>query len=156
MKTKYHFTHLAHLARVTPLVAFLLLVCAGFVFGCTSTPDSRIKKNQQLFDSLPPQAQAEIHAGQVGIGYTPDMVLLALGQPDRRYTRTTQSGVSDVWAYTRKASPVSFGLGLGIGGGRGIGTGVGVATGGGGRAGDRLRVIFDNGRVASVESATGR
>jgi len=150
MKTKFHVI----------FITSLLLICTGIVSGCSSSPDSRIEKNQELFNSLPPGAQASIRAGQVQAGFTPDMVLLALGQPDRRYTRTTQTGSSEVWAYAASSSPAfSFGLGIGGGMGRGIGpgisTGVGIATGGD-RASDRIRVIFDNGRVTSIESTTGR
>jgi len=149
MKTKFHVT----------LIATLLLLCATLAPGCASTPDSRIKKNQQLFDSLPPQTQTAIRAGNIAPGFTPDMVLLALGQPDRRYPRTTQTASSEVWAYAAPKSP-SFTFGLGIGGsiGRGIApgvsTGIGIATGSNDRADDRIRVIFDNDKVTSIEQAT--
>src|SRR5450432_551953 len=40
------------------------IVLALLFFGC-STPDSRIKKDQVGFDSLPPAAKEKIRAGQV-------------------------------------------------------------------------------------------
>jgi len=143
-------------------IASLLLICAGLVSACSSSsPDRRIKTNQQLFDSLTPEAQASVRAGRVEVGFTSDMVLLALGKPDRYYMRTTQAGSSEVWAYTNSSSSpsISFGLGMGLGGrGPGMSTGIGIATtaGSGDRADDRTRVIFDNGKVASIESATSR
>ena len=151
MKMKFH----------TMLIASLLLVCAGFLSGCSSSPDSRIRRNQDLFNTLPSDAQASIRAGQVRVGFTPDMVRLALGEPSRRYTRTTQTGSSDVWAYAGRSSStsVSFGLGMGMGGrGPGIGTGIGIGTtmGAGDRASDTARIVFDNGKVTSIESASGR
>lgn len=87
--------------RVSPLIrvmwAGLLVV---WLAGC-ATPDSRIKKNQALFDSLPAEAQAQIREGQVSLGFTPDMVRLAVGEPDRRSIRTDASGRTEVWSYTR-------------------------------------------------------
>jgi hypothetical protein len=147
MKTKFR--------TFTIIAASLLLAGAGLVSGCASSPDSRIKKNQELFNSLPPQAQASIRAGKVDIGFTPDMVLLALGDPDRRYMRTNERGSTEVWAYAAKSSgpAVSLGLGFGMGRGVGLGTGIGVVTGGGDRADDRTRVLFEGGKVASVEQA---
>jgi hypothetical protein len=135
----------------------VLAVFAGPGAGCVSSTESRIKKNQELFDSLPAQAQEGVRAGRVEVGYTPDMVLLALGQPDRRYMRATESGSSEVWAYASKAPALSLGLGIGIGGraGRGVGvnSGISVATGGD-RTDDRARVVFEGGRVIAVERAS--
>lgn len=80
------------------------LLCVGFIglwlAGC-ATPDSRIKKNQALFDSLPTEAQEQIREGQVALGFTPEMVKLAVGEPDRRAIRTDAAGRTEVWSYTR-------------------------------------------------------
>lgn len=132
-----------------PGIAILALVAALFA-GC-STTSSRISKNQSLFDTFPAEVQAGIRAGKVDIGYTPEMVMMALGEPSRRYTRTTQNGSSEVWAYQSKAPSVSLGLGIGSGGRTSIGTGVGVSTGD--RRDDKVRVIFEGGKVSAVEQA---
>ncbi len=81
---------------------FLLwLALAGLIFqgGC-NTPDARIKQNQELFSQLPPQDQDLIKQGKVAVGFTPDEVKLAVGDPDRIYTRTDASGTNETWAYT--------------------------------------------------------
>lgn len=80
--------------RVAPALAALTLLAA------CSTPAARIKRNQALFDSLPPAEQALIREGKVGVGFTPDMVLLAVGDPDQRWTRTDAQGRSEIWSYT--------------------------------------------------------
>ncbi len=67
--------------------------------GCAS-PDSRIKKHPDLFNAFPPDVQEEVRQGRVHIGYTPDMVFIALGKADREYTRRTADGVTEVWSYT--------------------------------------------------------
>ncbi|OAM87936.1 hypothetical protein OH491_09125 [Termitidicoccus mucosus] len=119
--------------------------------GC-STRDGRIKKNQTAFDALPAEEQANIRAGKVGIGYTPEMVTMALGKPDRVYNRTTANGAVEVWAYRSKAPAFSFGVGVGGGGGStAVGTGVGVTTGGD-QSDDKVRVVFEGGKVSAIES----
>jgi hypothetical protein len=83
---------------------FVRLLFVGFIglwlAGC-ATPDARIKKNQALFDSLPAEAQGQIREGKVSLGFTPEMVKLAVGEPDRRAIRTDAAGRTEVWSYTR-------------------------------------------------------
>ncbi len=80
---------------------FLLAVAASALWlaGC-QTPESRIRGNPDTFARLNPDQQAMVKAGQVGIGFTPDAVKLALGDPDRVTQRTDAAGSSQVWHYT--------------------------------------------------------
>ena len=134
----------------TPLPFCLALALVTLSAGCSSSPQSRIAKNQAAFDSYPADVQATIRQGEAKVGFTPDQVRIALGAPDRVLTRTTEAANSEVWIY-RDKSP-SFGFGLGVGGGGGsVGGGVGVSTGGREFPDERLRVIFTAGRVAAVE-----
>jgi hypothetical protein len=73
---------------------------ALLVLAACSTPASRIKRNQALFDSLPALEQTLIREGKVAIGFTPEMVRLALGDPDRRWLRTDAAGRTESWSYT--------------------------------------------------------
>ena len=77
------------------------VVVAGLVMlaGC-ATPEARIQKNPELFASLAASDQQTIKEGRAALGFTPEMVKLALGDPDRVLTRTDASGVSEVWRYT--------------------------------------------------------
>lgn len=81
--------------RLLPLFAALAL----FVAGC-ATPESRIKKNPELFNALSPEVQENVRQGRIDIGYPQDAVMLALGRPDREYTRRTPAGQTIVWSYT--------------------------------------------------------
>jgi hypothetical protein len=80
--------------RLIALGAVLLLA------ACASTPESRIKKNPELFATFPADAQAKIQKGEVDIGFTPDMVEFAKGKPNRTYSRRTAAGETEVWAYS--------------------------------------------------------
>ncbi len=80
---------------------FLLgLIALCLLAACASTPTSRIKKNRDLFNSYPPEVQTKIQKGEISLGFTPEMVLMAKGDPDRKYTRQTAKGATEVWAYT--------------------------------------------------------
>jgi hypothetical protein len=80
------------------LIPLALLLLAA---GC-STPASRIKKNPELFNALPPEIQENVRQGRIDIGYPQDAVLLALGRPNREYTRRTANAQTIVWSYTRE------------------------------------------------------
>jgi hypothetical protein len=133
--------------------ALWLAAAALLVLGCSS-PGSRIKKNQAVFDSFPPEAQAKVRQGKAAVGMTPEMVRIALGKPDRVYTRATPQGEQEIWAYggDRRGGP-SVGLGLGIFSGSPTvyGGSVGVGTSDLGVYEDRERVVFEKGSVVSVE-----
>jgi hypothetical protein len=132
------------------MAAFVLIVA-----GC-STTDSRIKNHQAAFDAEPPAVQAKIRAGQIDIGFSPEQVTMALGKPDRSYTRTTARGTSEIWAYEDHKPAFSFGVGVAGGGGSTmVGSGVAVSTGND-RFDDKLRVVFEGGRVTAVETRSRR
>lgn len=119
--------------------------------GC-STVDSRIHDNQSSFNAAPATVQAKIRAGQVDVGFTADQVKMALGKPDRVYTRTTAEGSSEVWAYADKGPSFSFGVGMGsYSGSSAVGTGIAVGTGGD-RRDDKVRIVFVGGVVRAIES----
>lgn len=82
----------------TRFVLAALLCGLTLAAGCT-TPGARIKRNPDLFASFPPDVQANVKQGKIEVGYTRDMVYIALGEPDRRYTRKTAAGEVEVWAY---------------------------------------------------------
>mgnify|MGYP000203413184 CR=1 FL=1 len=76
-----------------------LLAGLALAAGC-STPASRIKREAALFATFPPEVQENVRQGRVAVGYTPEMVRLALGAPSRVYERETAAGRAEIWAYT--------------------------------------------------------
>ncbi len=83
----------------TPSLRFLAIPILALLTGCAS-PEARIKKNPELFNSFPPDVQERVRKGDIDIGYTKDMVTIALGEPNRVYSRQTESGLVEVWSYT--------------------------------------------------------
>jgi hypothetical protein len=138
-----------------PFVALAGLLLAAA--GC-STVDSRIAKNRDQFNSWPAAVQDKIVLGQIGIGFTPDQVRVALGDPDRVFTRTTADGTSQVWSYRDRSPKFGFGVGVGAGTfgshGGSFGT-VGIGTGAGYHDDEKMGVVFDSaGRVSAIETRT--
>jgi hypothetical protein len=138
----------------TSMLLFPALL-ALLLAGCSS-PSSRIAANREAFATYPAEVQAKIRAGEVAVGFTPEQAKMALGKPDRVYTRTTDTGVSTIWVY--RETSAGFGFGLGVAGYSGVsssvGAGAGVETGSGGAVDDRLRVVFTAGRVTAIEKMT--
>ena len=80
------------------LTTFLLAASLGFVAGCQSV-DDRIKQKPEVFASVDKATQDKIKQGIIDIGYTEDMVYLALGVPDQKRESITAAGRSVVWVY---------------------------------------------------------
>lgn len=131
------------------------IACALLATGC-STVDSRIAKNRELFNTWPTAVQDKVVVGQIDIGFSADQVRVALGEPDRVFTRTTADGTSQVWSYRDRGPRLGFGIGVGMGsfGGRGGSFGgVGIGSGGGYHDDEKMGIVFDvAGRVAAIET----
>lgn len=81
-------------------IPFLISIAALAFFSGCSTPEARINKNPEAFAKLTTEDQQRIREGKVAIGFTPEMVKLALGEPDKVFTRTDANGVNESWSYT--------------------------------------------------------
>jgi hypothetical protein len=82
--------------RPKKIVFFAALLLA--LAGC-NTIDHRINEKQAVFDRLDPQTQFRIRQGMIAVGYTEDMVYMALGRPDAVRQRTTAKGDETTWIY---------------------------------------------------------
>jgi hypothetical protein len=137
----------ARCLRVVLALSFLALAAA-----CSSV-SSRISKNRAEYESWPMEVREKVAAGQVDLGFTPDQVRMALGDPERVATRTTADGQSEAWIYRKDAPRIGIGFGIGSYS-RSSAVGVGVSSGGWPlRPDESKRVVFEGGRVSAVENA---
>ena len=132
--------------------AALCLASVALLAACSSTPDARIAKNQPAFSQYPSAVQQKIRAGEVDVGFTPEMVRLALGEPTREFRRQTETGLAEVWVYHDNGPRFSLGIGVGGAVGRHSSAGVGLSTSTGGYdPEEKMRVEFRDDRVTAIE-----
>jgi hypothetical protein len=124
------------------------IALAALALAACNSIDSRIGKQQTLFDSYPPDVQRNIRNGHIEVGYTPEMVAMALGEPDRKVETRTEDGLAEVWTYQKSVSGFSVGMGSGSYVGSGVGIGSGVSVGEPARSEDEAVVEFWGGRVS--------
>jgi len=80
------------------ITTFMLAASLGFLTGCQSV-DDRIKQKPEVFAGLDTATQDKIKQGIIDLGYTEDMVYLALGAPDQKRESVTAAGKSVTWIY---------------------------------------------------------
>jgi hypothetical protein len=126
-----------------PLLAALLLAACA-------TPDSRIKDDPAGYSGLTAEQQAQVRKGEVAIGMPEKAVRLALGKPDKVTESTDATRSLRVWHYQNYQGSQSVGFGTVIGGPHyGFFPEVIVSTPQ--PVTDRVRVVFSEGKVISIE-----
>ncbi len=140
--------------------AFLATTLALLLFAGCATPEARIKRQPELFATLSSSDQQLIRQGKVALGFTPEMVKLALGDPDRVYTRLDASGNNESWSYTTFETDYGMPLFRGFYHRHYHHYGHGFGFGGmypyylhypARRDREYFRVVFSGGKVASIE-----
>jgi hypothetical protein len=75
------------------------ITAASLLLGACSTINSRINEKGSVYYNLDEQTRAKIAHGDIAVGFTPDMVYMALGKPDTKRYRTSADGTSETWIY---------------------------------------------------------
>jgi hypothetical protein len=73
-------------------------VALSFLAGC-NTFNSRARQMSGVYDSLPASEQKRLERGTINVGDTPEMVYIALGNPDERRDTLTADGSQNTWIY---------------------------------------------------------
>jgi hypothetical protein len=80
--------------------AIVIAIFGALVLAGCNTVDSRIREKSAVFDQMPPADQAKVRQGTIAVGFTPDMVYMALGRPDAIRQRTSTGPQETVWIYS--------------------------------------------------------
>lgn len=68
--------------------------------GCeTSSTSARIQEKSAVFAALTPEQQNTIREGAIELGYTADMVYMALGKPSKVKAQDDPEGRVEMWTY---------------------------------------------------------
>ena len=82
----------------------ILVPAVFFLQGCdTSGVAGRAQEKATVYNALSPAVQKHIKDGSVEVGYTEDMVYIALGKPNSVETKFVGSGPVQVWVYQNMA-----------------------------------------------------
>lgn len=141
-----------------------VLLASALLLSACATPATRIQQHPDIYARATPQQQALISQGRIGLGFSPAFVTLALGAPDRITERTDKTGTETVWHYVEyqyNDSFVAFGGypffpfygGPYYGGPFFGGAFAPVIIQSPPTEHDRLRVVFKNHEVTSIEQA---
>jgi hypothetical protein len=109
-------------ARIAPIALCTVVTIAWL--GC-STTNSRIREHQEAFDAYPERVQQNLRQGVIEVGYTPQMVFIAMGEPDRKVDVANGEEVAQVWTWSRSTP----GIGVSLGGWNALGSHVGLGSG---------------------------
>jgi hypothetical protein len=123
--------------------------------GC-STTGARIKQHQEAFDSYPERVQQNLRNGVIEVGYTPEMVVIALGEPSRKVDVVTDDATAQLWTWTRQTPGVSLSLGGWNALGSHVALGSGMSVADPGQRDDVAIVEFRSGLVHRFERLTPR
>lgn len=129
---------------------FIVLFALLLATSCSSI-ESRIQSNTAAYNSWPADVQQKVKMGQVEVGFTEGMVLVAVGWPDRKNTRTTVEGTSEVWLYLDHGPHFSIGVGVGSASIGSDYSGAAVVGADGFASEVLMRVVFNGGRVSAIE-----
>ncbi len=85
---------------MTSRLLSLLALGSGLLLaaGCQSV-ESRIREKPDVFASVDKATQDKIKQGIIDLGYTEDMVYLALGNPDQKRESKSAAGSTVTWIY---------------------------------------------------------
>lgn len=78
------------------------LLAALFLTGCETDggTSARAQEKSATYAALKPWQKKYIDRGTVAEGFTPDMVYIALGNPDKVDTKDLPEGKAEMWIYT--------------------------------------------------------
>lgn len=100
--------NLTPLLRLTRLAGVL---AGGLLLGAcsVSTVASRIRELPSIYSTATPTQQRVMQEGGIDAGFTPNMVYIALGEPDRIERPDSQSEVWTYWNFAMKPAMAAIG-----------------------------------------------
>ncbi len=81
------------------LLTFGVAAAAISILAGCNTFNSRARQMSGVYDSLPASEQQRLQRGTINVGDTPEMVYIALGNPDERRETLTADGAQNTWIY---------------------------------------------------------
>lgn len=83
----------------SPRTFLIILVTALLGLAGCQTVESRIKEKPEAFAQVDKETQDKIRQGIIDIGFSEDLVYLALGKPDQKKESVSATGNTTTWIY---------------------------------------------------------
>lgn len=97
-----------------------LAFCSLAVLSCApTTPQGRIEKNPEKYESLSSRDKSLVEQGKLRKGMSKDAVLLALGEPEKRFEGYQNGSQTERWDFMKNRPVYSNGFYSGFGYGYG-------------------------------------
>lgn len=77
----------------------LLLAAATLILAGCNSFNARARQMSAVYNQLAPSEQERLQRGAINIGDTPEMVYIALGNPDERRDVLNADGTHTTWVY---------------------------------------------------------
>lgn len=77
----------------------MLAGALALLLGACNTFNTRARQMSAVYDQLPATEQERLQRGVISIGDSPEMVYIALGNPDERREIMTADGTQTTWVY---------------------------------------------------------
>jgi hypothetical protein len=87
------------------LASMVGLIAAGLAAGCGSSQMSRIDRHRDIYETWPIDVKQAVLDGKVEPGMTPDMVIVAWGEPTQIVTQSNSG--DEIWVYESGGHPGS-------------------------------------------------
>ena len=99
----------------------LTLPLIALLTSCSTTPQSRIQKNPEMFLGLNTKQQTQVREGKIDQGMSPSAVYLAMGHPNSKITGNREGRSYVRWDYSILTPVYTSGFGGYYGGYHGRG-----------------------------------
>lgn len=88
--------------KIASIQSFLLSALI-LIAGC-QTIDRGIEENAELFATFATDGQRIMRDGEIDLGFTPEMVVIAWDKPDMRQVLRSREVERDIWTYVDRRS----------------------------------------------------
>ena len=86
-----------------PMRRLLIISLATVLFAGCAINRKPLRQNTASLEEADPALQAQVARGQVSVGFTPEMVQRALGEPAKIKAKASGNSVVTTWTYLNQA-----------------------------------------------------